>query len=99
MRRSSSSMTSIFDFFMVYSSSTWIALLISLIIFALFGIFVHLLEYRMRLRRRKNLPEMLWRVARLQMLQHSKLEFRLKSGEGGFGGVFENIWKELEQRF
>lgn len=80
VRRSDTSMTSIFDFFMVYSTSTWIALGVSLLIFAFFGIFVHLVEYRMRLSNRVDITDIIWSLTRLQLLQHSRLEFRTKSG-------------------
>lgn len=81
VRRADNSMTSIFDFFMVYSPITWIAICCSLIFFMSFGAFVRFMEFKLQVTKDAKIGDFVWRIIRLQLIQYYKIEFRLMAGE------------------
>lgn len=84
-RAESSSMTSMYDFFTVYSPRTWLAIFSTLLIFMAFGILVHFTEWRLGTRHKVRMGDVVWRILRLQMNQHDRLEFQLSSGMFALG--------------
>lgn len=80
VRRAESSLTTIYDFFTVYSTWTWFVILLFLLVFMVFGVFVHFVEWRLGICRRLRIGDIVWRIFRLQMNQYRRLEFHLPSG-------------------
>lgn len=85
MRRSESTITSMYDFFTVYSSLMWFAILGSSLIFVAFGVLVHSAEWKLGMIKRVQVGDLIWKVFRLEVNQQYELEFRLSSGTLALG--------------
>lgn len=49
-------------------------------VFTAFGLFVRYIEFKLTLRKRWNFFELLWKMARLQLMQSEEIRYNLMSG-------------------
>ncbi|KAI6172796.1 hypothetical protein M3Y98_01013000 [Aphelenchoides besseyi] len=80
VRRQDTSMPSIFDFFKVFGWNLWLMFAASFLLFTTIGLIVRFVEWRFVLRNRLDTFELVWRMARLQLIQHERIEYKLISG-------------------
>ncbi|KAI6204529.1 hypothetical protein M3Y94_00685000 [Aphelenchoides besseyi] len=80
VRRADTSLSSIFDFFKVYGTKTWLNLIAVFVVFTLIGLLVRRVEWRLGFRPRIRGFELMWSMVRLELLQHHGIHYHLVSG-------------------
>ncbi|KAI6180139.1 hypothetical protein M3Y98_00687200 [Aphelenchoides besseyi] len=80
VRRQHRAMEALFDFFNVFDLTSWTLFTISFLLFTTIGLAVQFVEWRLVLRSRLNIRELIWRMVRLQLIQYDHIGHKLISG-------------------
>ncbi|KAI6172830.1 hypothetical protein M3Y98_01016900 [Aphelenchoides besseyi] len=70
----------IFDFFQMYTLDVWLGVLAVFVLFTVFGILAHYVEYQLKLRDQYKVPEILWNMTGMQLTKFYGISYKLLAG-------------------
>jgi hypothetical protein len=81
IKRTDRSLKNILSFFNVYHLDAWLSMLGVFILFTVFGLTVRQIEWRLNLTQSRNFAEILWKMAKFQLIQSEGINYKLLAGK------------------